>query len=299
VKKRIIVASASVLSVIVLVLVFFAFFDVEGFIFRNKIVAFDYDGAEEWEIPIIGINDADRLERLTHGRTIVLPGFYIENDGKLLSWRLNGRLLPRSMFDPGERLLSLYERPPGKTFFTNWDSRAFTLKEGENELIIRARGTTGLIAERRLSITSDQTTPQELRIIPTFYRASISYDPENPMLVTVTLEIEEGDFSNVLVFADTYYSENFEVVTAGERTFKFTVELKFRGRSFDVDTYGQDIRLVAENEWGITWGGVSIKLTDVGPLISGVYQEGSTQGFTSNQWATSLQFPPPHRLYIP
>jgi hypothetical protein len=292
-KKRIIIISASILGVIVLALGIFVFFDVEGFIYRNQIISNDFEGAEDWEIPTIGI-DTDRLERLTHGRTIVRPAFAIGNNGTLLTWRLNGRFLPRTF---GVYFVHVQEDPPGETVFRNILARTITLREGENELLIRARGTSGLITERRIIITSDQTTPQRLRIVPLFHHASIDYDPENPMLVTLTIEIEEGDFGNVLLFAETYDYERefFDVIAIDERTFELAVELVLRGQRLGVDSYGQDVRLILENKWGTTWGGVSIRLAEDGSLISDVHQGGSTQGLIGSQWATSLPFPKPSR----
>jgi hypothetical protein len=293
-KKKIKIILLSILGVIIFALLIYVFFDVEGFIFRNQIVAHDFDGANAREIPTIRI-DTDRLERMTHGRSIVRPAFVIENDGTLLSWRLNGRLLPRT-FNIND--ISIPPVPPGlsgENRFYNIHGRTITLREGENELLIRARGTTGLITERRISITSDQTTPQELRTVPTFYRASVSYEPENPMIVTVTLEIEEGDFGDVLVFADTSpgIRESLSITTIDERTFEFTTELMFWGQMLELDRYGRNINISAENKWGITRGEVSIISTHDSPLIFNVRQGGSAQELTSGQWATSLPFPPP------
>ena len=152
------------------------------------------------------------------------------------------------------------------------------LVEGENELIIWAVGSTGLIVEKRLIITSNQTIPEEQRTaMPHLNDVTISYyDPEFPTIVTVAFEFIGDYYGDVLqVSANANHPswdgsrEDIDVTNKGGGVFEVTVELVEEG---DNGLFRRNVRLTLENEWNVpSQGSAEIAIGYIGdekPWIS-------------------------------
>lgn len=220
--------------------------------------------ASEREVPSIEILGSEWFERTIYGR--YFPEIDIRIlDGTLLAWNLNGRNLRRPRGDATRTFR------PGReiSYMTN----PLRLAEGENELAIWARGSTGLIVERRFAIASDQTVPEEQRTaMPHLNDVTISYDPEFPTIVTVAFEFV-GDYYGdalrasavatcpVFHFTREVLREDVDVTNKGGGVFEVTVEL-LEEEDIPLNVaFGRTIDMTLKNEWNVsTQGSVGIAI---------------------------------------
>jgi len=210
------------------------------------------------DIPVILI--CASLERLTFSETVPNFDFSILN-GTLLAWSLNGQALPhrRGWFAgphaPMAGLPYYLDQRHAERFTSN---RLSNLIEGENEFIIWAEGRTGLVVERRLSITSDQTTPMALRRTPILYfDASLRFDIEDPTTVIIVLT---GRFNELLVFA--HANNPYEPLDI-KHIDDHTIEVATTWRAYDSFAL-QTITIQGENQWGVDRGTIRIFRSDDG-----------------------------------
>jgi uncharacterized repeat protein (TIGR02543 family) len=119
------------------------------------------------------------------------------------------------------------------------------LAEGQNEVIIIAASATGLVSEKIIFITSDTTTPAELRPIPVITDISLPNHSEVKEPVTVTFRVENADLCDTVVTV-RFGSRQEDVRYLGNDTFSFTFDPAKHVNSPDIL---RQIHIRAENRW--------------------------------------------------